>query len=297
LDSLCYHITLSYQWWKASGRTAIFTPEWIRCIWIILNLWTVEQRHEEKSPYRYIELVRDGKGSYTQYTGMTWSAFRPSDDQTKFGYLIPSNMHAVVALRNIAEIAREVLGSDVLEKAALKLAQEIDDGIHNYAVIDSKVGKVYAYEVDGNNNYNLMDDANVPSLLSISYLGYTSPHDPEGKIIQNTRKFVLSSENPYYHVGSAAKGIGSVHTAAGSIWHMSIIMQGLTTDDPVELEEVVKMLQDTDAGTGFMHESFMPSNPRMFTRHWFSWANSLFSELILKNLNYLANNPPPPTSS
>ena len=38
----------------------------------------------------------------------------------------------------------------------------------------------------------------------------------------------------------------------------------------------------TDAGTGFMHESFHKDNPENFTRAWFAWQNTLFGELILK---------------
>lgn len=39
--------------------------------------------------------------------------------------------------------------------------------------------------------YNLIDDANVPSLLSIPYLGY--PGDTQ--VTQNTRRFILSQGN------------------------------------------------------------------------------------------------------
>jgi hypothetical protein len=42
------------------------------------------------------------------------------------------------------------------------------------------------------------------------------------------------------------------------------------------------MLMTTDAGTGFMHESFHKDNAEKFTRPWFAWQNTLFGELILK---------------
>ena len=50
----------------------------------------------------------------------------------------------------------------------------------------------------------------------------------------------------------------------------------------------------TDAGTGFIHESFHKDNPKVFTREWFAWQNTLFGELIIKlvdegKLNLLNN--------
>ena len=39
---------------------------------------------------------------------------------------------------------------------------------------------------------------------------------------------------------------------------------------------------NTDAGTGFMHESFNKDDANDFTRPWFAWQNTLFGELIVK---------------
>ena len=52
-----------------------------------------------------------------------------------------------------------------------------------------------------------------------------------------------------------------------------------------EIKACVKMLMDTDAGTGFMHESFYKDDAAKFTREWFAWQNTLFGELILKLVN------------
>ncbi|MBR2568805.1 MAG: glycoside hydrolase family 125 protein, partial [Paenibacillus sp.] len=222
----------------------------------------------------------NGMGMPVNYTGMTWSAFRPSDDACTFGYLVPSNMFAVVVLRYLEEIATEVYEDAIFAEKVRRLKDEIDEGIQTYGVVNHpKYGKMYAYETDGFGNYNLMDDANVPSLLAIPYLGYTTADDP---IYQNTRRFILSEENPYYYVGEAAQGIGSPHTPHRYIWHIALSMQGLTASTKEEREQVLNLLVSTDADTGYMHEGFDADDPHHFTREWFAWSNSLFSELVYR---------------
>ena len=63
---------------------------------------------------------------------------------------------------------------------------------------------------------------------------------------------------------------------------MSIIMRAMTSSDDKEIAWCVKTLRNTDAGTGFMHESFHKDDPSNFSRSWFAWANTLLGELILK---------------
>ncbi|TVX89546.1 glycoside hydrolase family 125 protein [Paenibacillus agilis] len=286
IDSLCYPIQLGYLYWKTTGDTSLFDSEFRHVAHIIMNLWTTEQRHFEQSSYRFQRqdcrptdtLKNNGMGMPVNYTGMTWSAFRPSDDACTFGYLIPSNMFAVVVLRYLEEIARDVYQDELFAEKARRLGIEIDEGIQAYGIFHHpKYGKVYAYETDGYGNYNLMDDANVPSLLAIPYLGYTSADDP---IYQNTRKLILSEENPYYYAGKQARGIGSPHTPKDYIWHIALSMQGLTAATDEEIQEVIAMLVDTDAELGYMHEGFHKDDAKQFTREWFAWSNSLFSELI-----------------
>jgi meiotically up-regulated gene 157 (Mug157) protein len=288
IDSLCYPIQLAYLYWKATGSVEVFDEKFKKAVDVIINLWITEQNHWEKSKYSFQRfncpesdtLINEGKGAKVGYTGMTWSGFRPSDDACKYGYLIPSNMFAVVVLGYIEQIAGEVYKDNDLVKKAASLKDEIDSGIKKYGMVDHpEFGRMYAYETDGLGNYNFMDDANVPSLLSIPYLGYTTADDP---VYINTRKFVLSEANPYYYKGKFAKGIGSPHTPKGYIWHIALTMQALTSNDDKEIAEIVDMLEKTDAGTGYMHEGFNPDNPSEFTRSWFAWANSLFGELIYK---------------
>jgi meiotically up-regulated gene 157 (Mug157) protein len=291
LDSLCYPVQLCKEYWDATQDTELFNDSLHQALRIIVDTMRIEQNHDHHSSYTFERseehcmLPSDtipfrGKGTRTNYTGMVWSGFRPSDDACKFGFLIPANMFAVVILGHIIEFAENAYQDHALAATAHDIRAEIEFGIQTYGVYQHlKHGPIYAYETDGFGNYNLMDDANVPSLLSIPYLGYRSMDDA---IYQNTRAFVLSKDNPYYYEGMYAKGIGSPHTPHGYVWHIGLIMQGLTSRDHKEQDAIIQMLLHTNAETGFMHESFHPDHPEQYTRSWFAWANSLFGEFVWK---------------
>lgn len=288
IDSLCFPVRLIYKYWKKSNDTSFFNDTIKNVFEIIIDLWKTEQHHFEKSDYSFQRLncapsdtlTNNGLGDKVAYTGMTWSGFRPSDDACKYGYLIPSNMFATVVLDYIEEIAEVIYNDLQLKNKALELKLQIEEGINKFGIVETEeFGKIYAYEVDGLGNYNLMDDANVPSLLSIPYLGY---RDIDDEIYQNTRKFILSKNNPYYFEGTVAKGIGSAHTPAEYIWHISLSMQGLTSNNHEEIESLINILINTDGDTGFMHEGFHCNDSKVFTRDWFAWSNSLFADFIYK---------------
>lgn len=296
IDSLCYPVQLMYLYWKVTNRTGIFDLTLKNALDKIIQVFRIEKNHEEKSEYSFIRnntfftdtLSRGGKGTLVKPDiGLTWSGFRPSDDACTYGYLIPSNMFAVVILGYIEEIADVIYKDSVLIQEAKELKKEIRTGIEKYGITKKEgYGDVYAYEVDGFGQFNLMDDANVPSLLSMEYLGYK----PERKeVADNTRKLILSEANPYYFVGSKASGIGSSHTPVRYIWHISLAMQGLTTKDKNEKLHILKKMVETDANTGLMHEGFHVDNPNEYTREWFSWANALFCELVLEYCGYTTN--------
>jgi meiotically up-regulated gene 157 (Mug157) protein len=255
VDSLCYPVNLAYHFMKASGTTEHLDETFKQACLKILDTFETEQYHAEKSPYRFTRtncppsdtLKCDGMGTPVAYTGMTWSGFRPSDDACELHYLIPSEMFAVVILGYMAEIAETVWNDKAMAERALKLRGEIDDGIKKYGTFEHpEFGTIYAYEADGLGNQNFMDDANVPSLLSLPYLGYCGADDP---IYQNTRRFILSKNNPYYYEGTAAKGIGSPHTPKNYIWHVSLAMQGLTSTCDDEIDAILDLFETTTAGT------------------------------------------------
>ena len=122
-----------------------------------------------------------------------------------------------------------------------------------------------------------MDDANVPSLLSLPYLGCVKADDA---VYLQTRRMILSRANPYYYEGTSAQGIGSPHTPKDYIWPISLCMQGLTSTDPEEIQRLLATLENLDAGTFLMHEGVHKDDPAQYTRPWFAWANSLFSEFV-----------------
>ena len=165
----------------------------------------------------------------------------------------------------------------------VSLAGEVEEALQKHAVVEHpEYGKIYAFEVDGFGSRQLMDDANVPSLLAMPYLGDVDRGDP---VYENTRKFVWSGDNPYFWRGAAGEGIGGPHIGVEMIWPMSIMMRAFTSDDDAEIRDCIVALMTTDAGTGFMHESFSRHDAANFTRAWFAWQNTLFGELILKLVN------------
>ena len=288
VDSLCASIYLAYQYYMQTLDASIFTEEFHDMLEVIIAVFKLEQNHFQESRYFFNRtdcpetdtLPNGGKGNEVAFTGMTWSGFRPSDDRCVYGYLVPSNMMAVCALKKAAELLNAGYEDTRLESECRSLAFDIDEGIKAHGVYEhEKFGKIYAYEVDGKGDVRLMDDANSPSLLSAPYLGYAEKDD---EIYLNTRRFILSQSNPWYFEGSVAKGVGSPHTGLDKIWHIALTMQALTSLDEAEIKECINMLTTTHAGTFLMHESFNKNDDTDFTRPWFAWANSLFAELMIR---------------
>lgn len=287
LDSQCYPIRLAYGYWKATGDNSVFDQTWIEAMTAVLKVMHEQQRKDGLGSYHFTRVTdaqfdtksNSGHGNPAKACGLIASSFRPSDDATMFEFLVPSNFFAVSSLRKAAEILDTVNGRQDMAGECRALADEVEAALQKHAVVDHPVcGKIYAYEVDGFGNALCMDDANVPSLLAMPYLGDVDINDP---IYQNTRAFVLSENNPYFFKGPAGEGIGGPHIGLNYIWPMSIMMRAFTSQDDAEIEKCIRMLMETDAGTGFMHESFHSEDATNFTRSWFAWQNTLFGELIL----------------
>ena len=92
----------------------------------------------------------------------------------------------------------------------------------------------------------------------------------------------MSFDNEFYFEGKYAKGIGSSHTPGKNVWHMALVMQGMTATTKEEKLEILDMIARTDADTGYLHEGFNVDNPYEYSREWFTWPNSLFAEFVEK---------------
>ena len=284
LDSLCYPIRLAHGYWRHTGDTRPFDAAWRQAMTLVVATMRVQQRKHGQGPYHFQRtsdiptemLGNKGYGGPVNPVGLIFSGFRPSDDACTFAFLVPSNLFAVTALRQLAEMAHEILHDEPLAQDAHSLAAEVEAALRQHAIATTAQGTIWAYEVDGFGSQLLMDDANVPSLLGLPYLASS----PDSALYARTRQFVWSERNPWFFRGTAGEGIGGPHEGLDMIWPMSQIIYALTSSDDGEIRHALAMLKTSARASGFMHESYNRNDPANFTRAWFAWANTLFGELI-----------------
>jgi meiotically up-regulated gene 157 (Mug157) protein len=289
IDSLCYPIRLAHEYWRLTGDTTPFDAEWREAMRLVLQTFTEQQRKNNPGPYTFQRSTSwatdgvplSGYGYPVKPVGLICSIFRPSDDATIFPFLIPSNFFASVSVGQLFTMLNSMKANTEAFKPYEKLKTEIDSALKKHAYVQHEhYGKVIAYEVNGFGSANQMDDSNIPSLLSLPYL--LGKEFGKTETYSNTRKMLLSADNPFYFKGKAGEGNGSPHTGMDYIWPMSITMRAMTSDSDAEITHCLQMLVKSNADTGFMHESFLKDDASKFTRKWFAWANTLFGELILK---------------
>lgn len=286
VDSLCYPVRLAHGYWEQTGDTAPFDAEWEAAMDAIVRTFRDQQRKHGHGAYYFkrggARLPLDAPelyGSPIAPTGLICSRFRPSDDPTEYQFLIPSNFFAAVSLRQMATMLDKVRHNPKKAAEASALADEVERALRRHArVTRPDLGTVYAYEIDGLGHVSVMDDSNVPDLLSMPYLGACKAGDP---VYRATRKMAWSEANPWFFKGKY-EGVGGPHVGRDMIWPMSLTMYGLTSESPQEVAFALATLKATHAGTGFMHESFYKDDPRRYTRSWFAWANTLFGEFVLQ---------------
>jgi uncharacterized protein len=288
VDSLCYPIRLAHGYWRVTGDTQPFDARWKEAAWTIVRTFRAQQRKQGQGPYSFQResavpsdtVPLGGFGNPSLPVGMIFSMFRPSDDACIYPLFVPANLFAVVSLRQLAALATHAISDTKLAIEAESLAAEVERALAQYGKTQHpKFGQIWAYEVDGYGNALMIDDANAPGLVSMSYLGSCGIEDP---LFRRTRAFALSESNPYFFRGKAAEGVGGPHEGLNMIWPMGIMYRVLTSIDEQEIRKCLRWLRDTTAGKGFIHESFQKDDANNFTRPWFAWANTLFGELVVK---------------
>jgi uncharacterized protein len=288
LDSMCYCIRLASQYYDITKDATPFDAEWLRSVRLAVATMQEQQRKTDRGSYHFARntetqtdtVAGAGWGNPVKPNGMICSVFRNSDDSATYLFNIPENLFAVVSLRHLASLLEATHQGADLVPVCRSLADEAEAATLKYGIVHHpKYGDIYAYECDGYGNVLLMDDAGLPSLVSIPYLGYKTTDDP---VYVNTRRFALSADNPYFQKGVVIEGTGSPHTPGPRIWPMGIINRAMTSSDPAEISQCLKWLKLSSAGSGFMHESIDKDDPKQFSRAWFAWVNNLFGELIIK---------------
>ncbi|KAK7422286.1 hypothetical protein QQZ08_009592 [Neonectria magnoliae] len=281
LDSLAAFLQLSWDYYEESADADFFGKfAWVDTVKMILKVADLMQKGTytddgkvRDSHYTWLReadsasetVSNHGRGAPVKGNiGLVRSFFRPSDDACIYQYFIPANMMLARYLSSCAEIMRKLDGkvADQMEK----LAAEIEIGINEHAIIaHPKFGNMYAYEIDGFGSYNLMDDANLPSLLSIPHMGYKPAAQ---HVYDNTRAFVLSSSNPYYARGPVLNATGGPHLGPGMAWPMGLIIQIMTSDDDDEIVDGIQQLLGSTSGLGLIHETVNSHDEKKWTRSW-----------------------------
>ena len=288
---MCYPLRLAYEYWLVTGDDSVFDEHWMAAIRNILKTFREQQRKEGVGPYTFMRVTdrqldtvcNMGKGNPVNPVGLIASVFRPSDDATTFLFLVPSNFFAVTSLRKAAEILTKVNGQAALAAECTELAAEVETALKKYATYNHpEYGTIYAFEVDGYGN-RFPDGRRQRAEPAGDAL--PGRHGRERSDLPEYPPLRVERGEPYFFRGSAGEGIGGPHIGYDMAWPMSIMMKAFTSQDDAEIKRCVEMLMTTDAGTGFMHESFNVNDPTDFTRSWFAWQNTLFGELILKLVN------------
>lgn len=300
LDSVASFMSLANEYYTATSDTSFVTDEWKQAIKNLLQVIEEQSLATFDSngtalPAKYSFKRKTEQSTETQSlsgegnpvngnTGLVRSYFRPSDDATVFQFFIPANAQLAVEAKGLGKLLNESgKDSDGLADKLKQLGKRVEKGVWDYGKVHHReFGDVFAYEVDGYGGVLNIDDANLPSLLSLSDLGFVNR---DNTVYQNTRKMILSKRgNPYYLRGEYFEGIGGPHAGIKNAWPLSHMLRIRTSDDDDEIKKSLDILKGSTAGLGLMHESIhvdVPIDAKSFTRPWFAWANSEFAKTIL----------------
>jgi len=297
IDSLASFLSLSNQFYASTSDASFITPLWVSAVQRVVQVieeqsigtfspsgypYDMTYTFQRKTTVGTETLNLGGIGNpLASNTSLVRSAFRPSDDACILQFFIPGNAFLSVELERTAKLLASAKKNLPLSKTLQSYSDSIRAAIMKHGVIEHpEFGKVFVYETDGYGSHLIMDDANLPSLLSLPLLGFVPSTDP---IYQNTRRMILSRQgNPYYLVGSKFQGIGGPHIGIKHAWPISLLVQAMTSDDDNEIVGLMESVLNASAKLGLIHESVNVEHPQAdYTRSWFAWANSVYAHAIL----------------
>ncbi|NML64336.1 glycoside hydrolase family 125 protein [Hymenobacter sp. RP-2-7] len=290
LDALCYPLRLAYHYWKTTGDTQPFDADWRRALGLAVSTMREQQLKTGPGPYHYQRASPDaadtrplgGYGYPGRPCGLITSAFGPGGEATRLPFLVPSNFLAVVSLRQVALMLADVYHEPAGYTELMQLADEVAVALRQHALVPHPtLGQVYAYEVDGYGGYSRQDEAPAPSLLALPYLDALPLNDPA---YQQTRRFSLSSANPFFYQGPVVAGLGSPRTGPGAVWPLAVALRGLTSTDAAEIRACVQALKASQGGTGYLPESVSATAAGPASQPRCAWASALGAEFLGKAL-------------
>lgn len=283
LDSLAHFLSLSNQFHNHTGSTAFINARWLQALDTVLTVLDEQSQPTfdartgvfYKNAYTFQRrtdigtetLALSGVGNpLASGTGLVRSAFRPSDDATILGFLIPSNAMMSVELQRTAAILNKA-GKKNIATQLSAWSEKISKGVWEHGVVQhAKYGRVFAFEVDGYGSSILMDDANLPSLLALPLLGFVSADD---EVYKNTRRMILAKQgNPYFLTGKGFTGIGGPHIGLQHAWPMSVLVQAMTSDNDKEIVRLLEAVKNVSRN-GLIHESIHVDAASDYTRKFF----------------------------
>ncbi|KAJ7615933.1 hypothetical protein FB45DRAFT_841582 [Roridomyces roridus] len=293
IDSLCGFLKLSRSYYNVTKDASFMDAQWYSAIDQIFRVINEQSQGSWDANFNFISyynwtgnnaqspgVANGGNGEPKAYTGMVGTHHRPSDDLSTFAFLTPANAMLSVELGNLASIltksgqSKTAQGKNI-SVLATTWSKRVSDALWDNAVENN----VFAYETNGFGGRYVMDDANVPSLLSLPYLGFLDKTHPA---YVKTRSVLLGRGNPYFAQGQNFSGTGGPHVDAWNPWPMSQIASIYGTDDDAEIMQRVYLIANNTAGLGLIHESVdIYDSASSYTRPWFAWANSFFAEMML----------------
>ncbi|THH17624.1 hypothetical protein EW146_g3227 [Bondarzewia mesenterica] len=288
LDSLCGFIKLSRSYYQGTGDSSILNQNWFSAIDQIFRLIWEQSQGSFDENFNYVSYYNwtggngalspavnnGGNGEPKAYTGLVGTHHRPSDDLSTFAFLTPANAMLSVELSHLANMLDELGQLQNVSQLARDYSATIQDAIWKTTVFDD----IIAYETNGLGGRYVMDDANVPSLLALPYIGFVERNN---SAYMTTRELLLSRRNPYYARGMNFSGIGGPHVNVWHPWPMSQISAIYGTENDDEILKSLYLIANNTVGLGLIHESQSIYEYADYTRSWFAWANSYFAEMIL----------------